>query len=119
MSAENERAVLLELGQALAEERDALLGHDIDAVLASTQRKQTALERTLRLDRQLVSAAPEIRRELERLAEANRRNGELLAQRRRAVHWSLTRLGRVDQVAGYTARGMLPQTHLSRSIGRS
>lgn len=88
------------LAEALAAERQALLDHDVDALLRSTRDKLEALR--------AVDAEPPPERASERvraLAELNRANGALLARRRREVNWTLRHLGRVDAAPGYDARG--------------
>src|SRR5690606_13613019 len=64
---------------ALADERRALLDHDVELLMRSTGEKLAAL-------RELEDAVPQGQGErLAELAEANRRNGALLARRRREV----------------------------------
>lgn len=87
------------LAAALAEERRALLEHDIEALMRSTADKLAAL-------RALESNVPGQQAErLAELAEANRANGALLARRRREVNWALRHLGRSESSAGYDAQG--------------
>jgi flagellar biosynthesis/type III secretory pathway chaperone len=88
------------LDAALAEERRALIEHDVEALVRSTRDKLDAL-------RQLEAEPPaaEFAHRLRTLAEANRANGALLARRRREVNWSLRHLGRGEAAPAYDAQG--------------
>jgi len=98
------------LAHALAEERRALLEHDVELLVNSTQDKLAAL-------RELESCPPDGSAErLAELAEANRRNGALLARRRREVNWALRHLGRVESAPEYDAHGVTQQLPTRRSL---
>ena len=88
------------LDAALAEERRALIEHDVEALVRSTRDKLESL-------RQLEAEPPaaEFAYRLRTLAEANRANGALLARRRREVNWSLRHLGRGEAASAYDAQG--------------
>ncbi|WP_374249564.1 flagellar protein FlgN [Thermomonas sp.] len=87
------------LESALQAERRALLEHDVDALLRSTQAKLDALTAAERV------AGPDDMARVEELHEMNRANAVLLARRRREVAWTLRHLGRTDSGAVYTGSG--------------
>lgn len=98
------------LAHALAEERRALLDHDVELLVRSTHDKLAAL-------RELESDPPDGQAErLAELAEANRRNGALLARRRREVNWALRHLGRAESAPAYDAQGQAQQLHSRRDL---
>ncbi|PBJ81904.1 flagellar protein FlgN [Lysobacteraceae bacterium NML93-0399] len=103
-------ASLERLATALADEREALIGHDVDALMRSTQNKIVALRE--------LEAVPsgEISGPLAELAEFNRANGALLARRRREVNWALRHLGRMDSAPAYDAQGRAASTPLPREL---
>ena len=88
------------LESALNEERRALLDHDVEALLRSTQAKLDALRAAERAG----TGAADIPRVMA-LSELNHANGALLARRRREVNWALRHLGRIDADAVYDANG--------------
>lgn len=103
-------AALDRLAAALAEERRALLNHDVELLIRSTQEKLAAL-------RELEAAVPGGRAErLAELAEANRSNGALLARRRREVNWALRHLGRAESAPEYDAHGQAQQVRATRNL---
>jgi flagellar biosynthesis/type III secretory pathway chaperone len=96
------------LAQALADERQALLDNDINALMRSTQEKIGALK-------MLESGIIEDREgRLAELVEINRANGALLARRRREVNWALRHLGRTESSPAYDARGQASQSPVTR-----
>lgn len=100
------------LEQALQAERRALLAHDVDALLDSTQAKLRALRQVEALplrgnDPARVSA----------LGELNRANSILLARRRREVNWALRHLGRVESTGVYDAGGQSGARPQVRCLG--
>ena len=104
------QASLERLATALADEREALIGHDVEALMRSTQEKLAALRE--------LEATPsgEIAGPLAELAELNRANGALLARRRREVNWALRHLGRVESTPAYDAHGRAEQARHSREL---
>lgn len=100
------------LEAALAAEREALLGHDVEALMAATQAKLDCL-------RALESAppSPAERERLEALYERNTANGALLARRRREVSWALRALGRSESAPGYDTLGRMQSSMQNRSLG--
>lgn len=104
------RASLERLATALADEREALIGHDVEALMRSTREKLTAL-RELEATTDSEVAGP-----LAELAELNRANGALLARRRREVNWALRHLGRVESAPAYDAHGRAEQARHSREL---
>lgn len=98
------------LAAALADERRALLGHDIEQLVRSTHEKLAAL-RCLEAD--LPGGQGE---RLAELAEANRSNGALLARRRREVNWALRHLGRAESAPAYDAQGQAQQLQARREL---
>jgi len=103
-------AALDRLAAALADERRALLDHDVELLMRSTGEKLAAL-------RELEDAVPQGQGErLAELAEANRRNGALLARRRREVNWALRHLGRAESAPAYDANGQAQQLHARRDL---
>ncbi|MCD7100240.1 flagellar protein FlgN [Stenotrophomonas sp. MMGLT7] len=103
-------ALLDRLDQAIAGERQALIEHDVQALIQATAAKLEAL-RALELD--VPHGAHE---RLHELAEANRANGALLSRRRREVNWALRQLGRSESAPAYDARGQSSTVQASRSI---
>lgn len=98
------------LAAALADERRALLDHDVELLMRSTAGKLAAL-------RELGEDLPHGQAgRLGELAEANRRNGALLARRRREVNWALRHLGRAESAPDYDARGQSQQLHARRDL---
>ncbi|WP_024890318.1 flagella protein [Luteimonas huabeiensis] len=96
-------ASLERLAGALADEREALLGRDAEALMRSTQAKLAAL-------RELEGRAADgdggdLAGPLAELAERNRANGALLARRRREINWALRHLGRSESAPAYDASG--------------
>ena len=99
---------LQRLAQALDVERQALVEHDVHALIRATGAKLEAL-------RALEGAPPVGEGEqLQELAERNRANGVLLSRRRREVNWALRQLGRTEDASAYDVKG---QSH-TVSIGR-
>lgn len=99
---------------ALNEERRALLHHDVEALLRSTQAKLEALRAAERAG----AAANDAPRVLA-LSELNHANGALLARRRREVNWALRHLGRLDADTTYDATGQSgakPHSRLNVSV---
>lgn len=93
------QASLERLATALADEREALIGHDVDALIRSTRDKIVALRE--------LEACPDsgLSGPLAELAEVNRANGALLARRRREVNWALRHMGRMESAPAYDALG--------------
>ncbi|KAF1685575.1 flagellar protein FlgN [Pseudoxanthomonas broegbernensis] len=103
-------AALDRLAAALAEERRALLDHDIELLVRSTQEKLAAL-------RELETDLPDgLAERLVELAENNRSNGALLARRRREVNWALRHLGRAESAPEYDAQGQSQQLQARRDL---
>lgn len=99
---------------ALNEERRALLDHDVEALLRSTQAKLEAL----RAAEHAGATANDAPRVLA-LSELNHANGALLARRRREVNWALRHLGRLDADTTYDATGQSgakPHSRLNVSV---
>lgn len=102
------------LAAALAEERRAILEHDVEALIRSTQEKLDAL----RLLETAVQGAPspEIESRLSVLAQANQANGALLARRRREVNWALRHLGRSESAGAYDVHGQTSTVTATRPL---
>lgn len=100
------------LEEALHAERRALLEHDVEALLRSTQDKLGALRQAEALPP--GSCAPE---RVRALSEFNRANGVLLARRRREVAWALRHLGRLEVGGVYDARGQSGVRPQARCLG--
>lgn len=99
------------LEAALHAERQALLGHDVDALVRANQDKLGALH--------ALESAPPGNASQERvaaLAELNRANGALLARRRREVGWALRHLGRSETSPAYDARGRIGHSATGRPL---
>ena len=101
---------LQQLSDALDGERQALIDHDIPALIAATWRKLDALR--------VLEAQPPLEHaeRLRELAERNRANGVLLSRRRREVSWTLRQLGRSENASAYDAKGQSQQLHTRRSL---
>lgn len=106
-------AHLDQLAAALAEERRAILEHDVEALVRSTQEKLTAL-RALEAQPPQGDAAFDAR--LRELSELNQANGALLARRRREVNWALRHLGRSESTGAYDAHGQTDTISRSRPL---
>lgn len=100
------------LEQALHEERSALLEHDVDALLRSTQAKLVALRQA----EALMETMGDPQRMIA-LSALNQANGALLARRRREVNWSLRHLGRLDADTVYDASGQSGAKPQARCLG--
>jgi hypothetical protein len=98
------------LAAALADERRALLDHDIELLVRSTHDKLAALRR---LEADLPNGRAE---RLSELSEVNRSNGALLARRRREVNWALRHLGRAESAPAYDAQGQAQQLQARREL---
>ncbi|MEN5060083.1 flagellar protein FlgN [Luteimonas sp. TWI1416] len=101
---------LARLASALADEREALICHDVGALMRSTQDKIVALRELERCP------ADELAGPLAELSELNRANGALLARRRREVNWALRHLGRSESLPGYDAQGRAERDCRSREL---
>ena len=101
---------LQQLSDALDGERQALIDHDIPALIAATGRKLEALR--------VLEAQPPLEQaeRLRELAERNRANGVLLARRRREVNWALRQLGRSEDAPAYDAKGQAQTVHARRPL---
>lgn len=98
------------LSDALEGERQALIGHDVQALVRATGAKLEAL-------RALEAAIPVQHAErMQELAERNRANGVLLARRRREVNWALRQLGRSEDASAYDASGQSQWLHARRPL---
>ncbi|ATD67695.1 MULTISPECIES: flagellar protein FlgN [Luteimonas] len=104
------QASLERLAAALSAEREALIGHDVDALMRSTRDKIVAL-------RELETyPSGELSGPLAELAEFNRANGALLARRRREVNWALRHLGRMESAPAYDASGRAETARRPREL---
>lgn len=111
-SAGRQDEALDSLEHALQAERRALLEHDVDALLNSTQAKLVALRQ--------VESQPlrdSARERVSELSELNRSNSILLARRRREVSWALRHLGRIESTAVYDAGGQSSARPQARCLG--
>ena len=102
------------LASALAEERRAVLEHDVEALVCSTREKLASL-RELE-NRMPAAASAPFEQRLRELSEANQSNGALLARRRREVNWALRHLGRSESSGAYDANGQTEVLRGSRPI---
>ena len=100
------------LERALQAERRALLEHDVDALLDSTQAKLSALRQVE--SQPLRGDAPA---RVSALSEFNRANSVLLARRRREVTWALRHLGRIESNGMYDAGGQSSTRPQARCLG--
>lgn len=99
------------LESALQAERQALLEHNVDALLQSTQAKLEALAAA-----EQVAEAADVAR-VESLYELNRANAVLLSRRRREVAWTLRHLGRTESNGTYDGSGHTGASAQSRLLG--
>ncbi|MCC7635315.1 flagellar protein FlgN [Stenotrophomonas rhizophila] len=101
---------LQRLSDALDVERQALIEHDVHALIRATGAKLDAL-------RALEAVLPVGQGErLQELAERNRANGVLLSRRRREVNWALRQLGRSEDASAYDAKGQANIMHTRRPL---
>ena len=107
------QASLDRLESALAEERRAILEHDVQALVRSTQDKLATLRE---LETLVPSANEPFEQRLRELSEANQFNGALLARRRREVNWALRHLGRSESSGAYDANGQTDTVQRSRPL---
>lgn len=98
------------LSDALDAERQALIGHDVHALIRATGAKLDALRC---LDKALPVGEAAL---LQELAERNRANGVLLSRRRREVNWTLRQLGRSEDAPAYDAKGQSQQASARRPL---
>lgn len=98
------------LSEALDVERQALVEHDVQALIRATGAKLEAL-RAL----EAVPPVEEMER-LQELAERNRANGVLLSRRRREVNWALRQLGRSEESSAYDAKGQSSSLNTRRPL---
>lgn len=106
----NAHATVERLAAALADEREALVGGQPEALMAAIQAKLAAL-------RELEAGIdPEIAARVAELAEANRANGALLARRRREVNWALRCLGRSESAPAYDHSGGIERARGPRAL---
>lgn len=101
------------LAAALDEERRAILEHDVEALIRSTQEK---IESLRSLENAVPAASAEIESRLSALAQANHANGALLARRRREVNWALRHLGRSESAGAYDAHGQTNTVKATRPL---
>lgn len=100
------------LERALDAERQALISHDVDALLGSTQAKLAALRQ--------VESHPlneEVSGRVLALVDFNRANSVLLTRRRREVAWALRHLGRLESAGVYDAGGQSSTRPQVRMLG--
>lgn len=100
------------LEHALQAERQALLDHDVEALLRSTQDKIAAIRRVEVLPQGQVEAT-----RVHALFDLNRANSILLARRRREVSWALRHIGRVESTGVYDAGGQAGARPQARMLG--
>ncbi|MGO4220254.1 flagellar protein FlgN [Lysobacter sp. TAF61] len=105
-------ASLEALEQALVAERQALLAHDVDALLASTAAKLIALRHAESLAPDAAAAG-----RLTELRALNQANSVLLARRRREVNWALRHLGRIESTSVYDSTGQPGARPQARCLG--
>lgn len=98
------------LSDALDAERQALVAHDVHALIRATGAKLDALRA---LDKALPVGQSS---ELQELAERNRANGVLLSRRRREVNWALRQLGRSEDAPAYDSKGQSQQMTAGRPL---
>lgn len=103
------------LSASLAEERRAILEHDVEALIRSTREKLESLQRVEQSVE--ASTAPELQTRLLELSEANQANGALLARRRREVNWTLRHLGRSEASGAYDIKGQTATLNSTRALG--
>ena len=101
---------LQRLSDALDEERQALIAHDVHALIRATGEKLEALK--------VLEVSPPLGhvQQLQELAERNIANGVLLSRRRREVNWALRQLGRSESAAAYDAKGQSQMLHTRRPL---
>ncbi|MGY0558854.1 flagellar protein FlgN [Lysobacter sp. A286] len=100
------------LEQALQAERQALLTHDVDALLGSTQAKLVALRE---VEKRPLS--DDFSGRVIALSELNRANNVLLTRRRREVTWALRHLGRMESAGVYDTDGQASARPQVRALG--
>jgi flagellar biosynthesis/type III secretory pathway chaperone len=103
---------LEDLEQALRVEQQALIDHDVEALVRSTQSKIVAIRALQSMPAD--SIAPGRVTELNAMNQANH---ALLARRRREVAWTLRHLGRVESSGVYDASGQADGRTLARRLG--
>jgi len=104
-----------ELDSSLAEERRAILEHDVEALIDSTRRKLDSLRKIERSVQ--AGAAPGLHARLLELSQGNQANGALLARRRREVNWTLRHLGRSEVSGAYDVKGQTSVIASPRALG--
>ncbi|WP_144899416.1 flagellar protein FlgN [Luteimonas cucumeris] len=111
------------LAEALDEERHAILEHDVEALIRSTQKKLESLRALeagvpgFQPDAALVAiGSADVESRLQQLSQLNHANGALLARRRREVNWALRHLGRSESAVAYDAHGQTDNVKATRPI---
>jgi len=103
------------LGASLAEERRAILEHDVESLIRSTCDKLEALRQ---VERSIKDApATGMHERLQELSQANLANGALLSRRRREVNWTLRHLGRSEASGAYDIKGHTSTMASTRALG--
>lgn len=108
----NAAGVLAELEQALQAERQALVDHDVESLLRSTEAKLAAVRALQGLPADAVPAE-----RVRALGDLNQANHVLLSRRRREVAWALRHLGRVESAGVYDASGQSGVRPQARCLG--
>ena len=103
------------LAASLAEERRAILEHDVQALVRSTQGKLDSLRRIEQSVQD--TASPDLQARLLELSQGNLANGALLARRRREVNWTLRHLGRSEASGAYDVKGQTTTLASTRALG--
>lgn len=100
------------LEAALQAEREALVTHNVGALMRANEEKLAALA-ALEADVPPAGTHPRIAT----LSALNQANGALLARRRREVDWALRHLGRVEATEfGYNGKGLRPARAVARPL---
>ena len=97
---------------ALQCERRALVEHDVEALLRSTESKLAAVRQLQALPPSAVSTV-----RVSELNRLNQGNHALLARRRREVAWTLRHLGRIESAGVYDASGQQGARTQARCLG--
>lgn len=106
---------LEELSQAIAEEAEALVSADADALLLAVARKERAAEGLEGLSEE--DAAKLDSNKVAGLREANLSNAALMQAAQAHACWSLQQLGRLDSASTYSGQGQTQSQTVPRYFG--
>ena len=104
-----------ELSDAIAEEAEALVSADADALLEAVARKERAAEALVNVNEAEASKLDPIK--VSALREANLANAALMQAAQAHACWTLKQLGRLESTPTYTGHGRSQPLTVPRYYG--